>query len=100
VFNGEWKEALARAKVRYRIPYTCRHTRASELLTAGIDSAYAAKQMGHTLEMFHRTYAEGIDEMRGAAQREKIRALGHEKPPLSQLDRNWTGENFEEKKRA
>jgi integrase len=75
-FNPVWQDALRRARVRYRIPYICRHTRASELLTAGIEPAYAAKQLGHTLEMFFRTYAEWIDEARGNEQRDKIRGIG------------------------
>lgn len=75
-FNPAWQAALAAAEVRYRIPYTCRHTRASELLTAGIEPAFAAKQMGHTLEMFFRTYADWIDEVRGNQQRAMIRGIG------------------------
>lgn len=62
VFNEAWKEALDSAKVPYRIPYTCRHTRAAEMLSMGVEPGKAAKQLGHTLEMFYRTYAEWIEE--------------------------------------
>lgn len=75
-FNPLWKVALRRAKVRYRIPYTCRHTRASMLLTAGVEPAFAAKQMGHTIEMFFRIYADWIDEQRGTEQRDIVLSIG------------------------
>lgn len=63
VFNGAWKRAHGkRPQIRYRIPYTCRHTRAAELLSMGIDAADAAAQMGHSPEIFLRTYAEFMED--------------------------------------
>jgi integrase len=62
VFNGEWRKAHEKARIPYRIPYACRHTRAAELLSAGIDPADAAAQLGHSTEMFLRTYSEFIPE--------------------------------------
>jgi integrase len=62
VFNEAWRRAHKRARVPYRIPYTCRHTRAAELLSAGIDPADAARQLGHSTEMFLRTYSEFIED--------------------------------------
>ncbi|MCP5331428.1 MAG: tyrosine-type recombinase/integrase [Pseudomonadales bacterium] len=61
-FNGPWKDAHKALKFRYRIPYTCRHTRAAELLSTGVEPGDAAGQMGHTLDVFYRTYAEWIEE--------------------------------------
>lgn len=62
VFNETWRKAHTRARIPYRIPYTCRHTRAAELLSAGIDPADAARQLGHSTEMFLRTYSEFMVE--------------------------------------
>lgn len=62
VFNQAWRRAHGRARIAYRKPYTCRHTRASELLSIGIEPARAAKELGHSLEIFYRTYAEYIEE--------------------------------------
>lgn len=59
-FNLAWGNALAQAGVPYRIPYTCRHSRASELLTMGVKPPFAALQLGHSVEMFFRTYAVWI----------------------------------------
>lgn len=73
-FNGPWRAALKKARVRYRIPYTCRHTRASELLVRhGLHYAKAAQQMGHRPETFFRTYAEWIDESEGRAVKDILR---------------------------
>lgn len=80
VFNAQWKRALSKARVHYRIPYTCRHTRAAEMLTGGIEPGFAASQLGHTLEMFFRTYTKWINERRDNEQKEK----------LEKLDTNWT----------
>lgn len=60
IFNSAWRDAHKKARIPYRIPYTCRHTRAAELLSIGIAPGDAAKQLGHSLEMFYRTYAEWI----------------------------------------
>jgi len=62
IFNSEWQRIHAKLRIPYRIPYTCRHTRAAELLSIGIDASDAAKQLGHSKEMFLRTYSEWIDE--------------------------------------
>lgn len=65
VFNNAWRKAHRLARIPYRIPYTCRHTRASELLSTNVQPADAAKQMGHSVEMFLRTYARWLDEFAG-----------------------------------
>lgn len=62
VFNGAWKRAHSKARVPYRIPYTLRHTRAAELLSQGCLPAKAAKELGHSTQMFLNTYSEFLDE--------------------------------------
>lgn len=61
-FNAAWKVAHRRARLRYRDPYTCRHTRAAELLSIGISPPDAAMQLGHSVQMFLETYSEFIVE--------------------------------------
>lgn len=73
-FNGAWQSALHQAGVPYRIPYTCRHSRASELLTLGVKPGFAATQLGHTLEMFFRTYAHWISEQDDKTEIGKLRS--------------------------
>ena len=61
-FNRAWKKAHDRKQIHYRKPYCCRHTRAAELLTKGVLAPLAAKQLGHSTEVFLNTYSEWIDE--------------------------------------
>ena len=62
VFDRAWKKAHKRTRIRYRVIYTCRHTRAAELLSLNIPPAAAAKQLGHSVEMFFRVYSEWIED--------------------------------------
>lgn len=62
VFNDAWRDAHKKARITYRIPYACRHTRAAELLSLGIDPADASNQLGNSPEIFLRTYADFIEE--------------------------------------
>ena len=47
--------------LRLRHPYNVRHSCASRWLKAGIKPAFAAQQLGHSVEMFFRIYAKWID---------------------------------------
>ncbi len=71
-FNAQWRTALKAARVPYRIPYVCRHTRASEMLMAGVEPGYAARQLGHSLEMFFRTYAAWIGGVKDTEQAARL----------------------------
>lgn len=52
-----WEPALRRAGVRYRKPYSTRHTYAAMMLQAGEDVRWVADQLGHTSwEFTARTY--------------------------------------------
>jgi len=68
VFNQAWQKVFETKKIKrtlkleYQIPYICRHTRAAELLSTGVEPGKAAKELGHSLEMFYRTYSEWIEE--------------------------------------
>lgn len=70
-----WRPMLKRLGIRYRSPYQTRHTYATMLLMAGVTPAYAAKQMGHTIEMFLRTYAKWIDGGHNALEMGKLEDL-------------------------
>lgn len=78
-FNAAWRTAHKKARIPYRIPYTCRHTRAAELLSIGIEPARAAKELGHSLEIFFRTYAEFIEEFSGKRDRSDFEGIGGKK---------------------
>jgi integrase len=70
-----WKPALRRAGVRARRAYCTRHTRATELLMAGLKPAWIADQLGHSLQELLETYARWIPGGDGHAERAKMRQL-------------------------
>ena len=56
-----WLPALKRLGMRYRPPYNTRHTYATIMLMAGMKSAFCARQMGHSRQVFDSTYARWLD---------------------------------------
>jgi integrase len=59
-----WTPMLRALGIRYRRPYNMRHTYATMMLMAGAKPGWCAKQMGHSIEIFHSTYAKWIDGQR------------------------------------
>jgi integrase len=56
-----WKRMLNRLGIRYRRPYNMRHAYATAMLMAGMTPAFCARQLGHSVEVFLRTYAKWLD---------------------------------------
>ena len=81
VFNKAWRKAHNKARVPYRIPYTCRHTKAAEMLSINIQPADAAKQLGHSTEIFLRTYSEFMEEYAGHLDYSRFEAPTAERLP-------------------
>ena len=52
-----WVPLLRRVAVPYRRPYTIRHTRATEMLMAGVRPAFGARQLGHDVKVFLDVYS-------------------------------------------
>jgi integrase len=70
-----WRPALTRLGIRYRSPYETRHTYATMMLMAGMTPAFCAKQLGHSVEMFLRTYSKWIDGGRNDVEMGKLEGL-------------------------
>lgn len=70
-----WRPTLKRLGIRYRSPYETRHTYATMLLMASVAPAYGARQLGHSVEMFLRTYAKWIDGGQNAVEMGKLEHL-------------------------
>ena len=70
-----WRPTLKRLGIRYRSPYQTRHTYATMLLMAGVAPAYGAKQLGHSVEMFLRTYAKWMDGGQNTVEMGKLEHL-------------------------
>ena len=70
-----WRPCLKRLGIRYRSPYETRHTYATMMLMAGVTPAFAARQMGHSVAMFLRTYARWIDGGQNQVEMGKLEGL-------------------------
>lgn len=72
-FNKQaWKPCLKALGMRYRRPYNTRHTYATMMLMAGLTPAYCAAQLGHSVEMFLKTYAKWLNGDRNALEQSKL----------------------------
>lgn len=78
MLNDAWRAAHKKARLPYRIPYVCRHTRAAELLSIGITPADAAKQLGNSPEIFLRTYSEFIEQYAQNQNKARFEGVGLE----------------------
>ena len=70
-----WTPTLRTLGIRYRPPYNTRHTYATMLLMSGATPAYAARQLGHSVEMFLKTYAKWIDGGRNDMELARLEAF-------------------------
>jgi integrase len=57
-----WVPTLKALSLRHRHCYQTRHTYATLLLMSGVNPAWAAKQLGHSVKIFHERYARWIDK--------------------------------------
>lgn len=71
-FRDYWVSTLKRLGIRHRKAYNTRHTYATMMLMAGMKPAFCAGQMGHSVEMFLRTYAKWIPGAGDAAEMAKL----------------------------
>lgn len=69
-----WRPTLKRLGIRYRSPYETRHTYATMMLMAGVTPAFGARQLGHSVEQFLRTYSKWIDGGQNAVEMGKVEA--------------------------
>lgn len=64
-----WDVIVARAGIRQCTPYVLRHTYAVEMLIAGHDKVYVAKQMGHTsTTMIDKVYGRWTNRAEAASK--------------------------------
>ncbi|MEF9897461.1 MAG: integrase [Pseudomonas sp.] len=74
--------ALASLSIRERRQYDTRHTYATMCLMAGMNLAFIANQLGHSVEMLLSTYAKWISSSSDWRELEKL-------PARVELARNW-----------
>jgi integrase len=69
-----WAPALKRLGIRYRRPYNMRHTYATMMLMAGMTPAFCARQLGHSVEVFLRTYSKWMDGAQNDLEMSRLEA--------------------------
>lgn len=69
-----WTPTLKRLGIRYRRPYNMRHTYATQMLMAGMNPAFCATQMGHSVEMFYKTYAKWLHGAQNDLEMQRLEA--------------------------
>ena len=80
-----WSDWLRKAKLPYRPTYQLRHTFASQMLMAGAEPIWLAKQLGHKdWGMIRKIYGKWIAEERPDHRGEIARKLGQSDPYTSQ----------------
>lgn len=67
-----WKPALVEAGIRARDQRQTRHSFATMALMKGCKPAWAARQLGHSTEMFYNVYSTWIDGADKGAERDKF----------------------------
>lgn len=67
-----WKDNMTTLKIRYRKPYSARHTYATMCLMSGMNPAFIAKQLGHSVEMLLSTYAQWLSTEDDWSQMNKL----------------------------
>lgn len=83
-----WTPVLKVLGVRYRRPYNMRHSYATAMLMAGMTPAFCAKQLGHSVEMFLRTYSKWINGEQDALEMGRLESAlsSPNRPPESKSD--------------
>lgn len=70
--HKQWGPALERLNVRYRPPYNCRHTYATICIMSGMNPAFIAQQLGHSVQMLLSTYARWLNSSSDWGEMEKL----------------------------
>ncbi|MCY1358824.1 Tyrosine recombinase XerC [compost metagenome] len=70
--HHQWRPALKALGIRYRPPYNCRHTYATMCLMSGMNPAFIAQQLGHSVQMLLSTYARWINSGSDWSELEKL----------------------------
>lgn len=67
-----WMPLLKRLQIPHRRPYNIRHTRATEMLMAGVNPAFAARQLGHDVNVYLTVYAKWLTGANDAVEMAKL----------------------------
>lgn len=74
-----WTPVLKALGMRHRACYQTRHTFATLMLMSGVNPAWAANQLGHSVQMFLNTYARWIREADNGRELSKLENVLNQK---------------------
>jgi len=77
-----WEPLLKRLAIPHRRPYNIRHTRATEMLMAGVRPGFGEAQLGHDVAVFLTVYAKWINGADDAAEMAKLEAPRADSSPI------------------
>lgn len=70
--HKQWGPALEKLETRYRPPYNCRHTYATICTMSGMNPAFIAQQLGHSVQMLISTYARWLNSSGDWGEMDKL----------------------------
>lgn len=83
--HHQWRPALGALGIRYRPPYNARHTYATMCLMSGMNPAFIAQQLGHSVQMLLSTYARWLSSSSDWDELQKLKLPQNcPKPPEGQ----------------
>lgn len=71
--HKQWVPALGELGIRRRPPYNCRHTYATIRSMSGLNPAFIAQQLGHSIRMLLSTYARWLNSSSDWSELEKLK---------------------------
>lgn len=71
--HKQWVQVLSELGIRRRRPYNCRHTYATICLMSGLNPAFIAQQLGHSVQMLLSTYARWLNSSSDWSELEKLK---------------------------
>lgn len=77
-----WRHIFKTLSMRYRRAYNCRHTYATAMLMSGMTPAFCARQLGHSVEVFLRTYSRWLDGQRDDLEMQRLESSLGDKPGI------------------
>ena len=71
--HKQWVPVLNEMGIRRRPPYNCRHTYATMCAMSGLNPAFIAQQLGHSVQMLLSTYARWLNSSSDWSELEKLK---------------------------
>lgn len=75
--HHQWRPPPKTVDIRHRPPYNCRHTYATICVMSGLNPAFIAQQLGHSVQMLLSTYARWLNSSSDWSELENCRLVSN-----------------------